>query len=291
MLSCTLLIFLALNCPVIAFSPASCSAPRPTDAIHCNRCRWLPLSASVAEAQRGAMDRAGFLQETAAVSAVAAVTGGLAAASGVQPSLAAEVMATEFVDFVDSRGLFGCRIPQNFLRAERPKDKRGVVFVAGDYSKAEVLSVQMVTAFDLLTDAGLPTIGDLTKWENVGTPTLVAELLKQRRDSDAAGGGQVESVVLPGATLDGDVLQFTLKSPIKVMRTDLLEKEQGVRELFRNTYVKAIMRGDGSFLVLWAGALNTDWEQEGGAKERLKVAADSFHLEGLVVDGVRLGAA
>lgn len=48
--------------------------------------------------------------------------------------------------------------------------------------------------------------------------------------------------------------QFTLKSPIKVMRTDLLEKEQGVSELYRNTYVKAIMRGDGSFLVLWSGA-------------------------------------
>lgn len=47
--------------------------------------------------------------------------------------------------------------------------------------------------------------------------------------------------------------QFTLKSPIKVMRTDLLEKEQGVSELYRNTYAKAIMRGDGSFLVLWAG--------------------------------------
>lgn len=55
---------------------------------------------------------------------------------------------------MDSRGLFGCRIPKNFLRAERPKDKRGTVFVAGDYSKAEVLSVQVVTAFDLLTDAG-----------------------------------------------------------------------------------------------------------------------------------------
>lgn len=58
------------------------------------------------------------------------------------------------MEFVDSRGLFGCRIPKNFLRAERPKDKRGTVFVAGDYSKAEVLSVQVVNAFDLLKDAG-----------------------------------------------------------------------------------------------------------------------------------------
>lgn len=38
------------------------------------------------------------------------------------------------------------------------------------------------------------------------------------------------------------------------------------------------------------GALNTDWDGEGGAKNRLKEAVDSFRLEGLVVDGVRLGA-
>lgn len=56
---------------------------------------------------------------------------------------------------MDSRGLFGCCIPKSFLRAERPKDKRGTVFVAGDYSKAEVVSVQVVKAFDLLADAGM----------------------------------------------------------------------------------------------------------------------------------------
>lgn len=49
------------------------------------------------------------------------------------------------------------------------------------------------------------------------------------------------------------VMQFALKSSINVMRTDLLEKEQGVSELYRTTYVKAIMRGDGSFLVIFAG--------------------------------------
>lgn len=59
-----------------------------------------------------------------------------------------------FVDFVDSRGLFSMRIPDGFLRAERSKDKKGVLFVAGDYNKAEVLSVQTVSAYDLLTDAG-----------------------------------------------------------------------------------------------------------------------------------------
>lgn len=38
------------------------------------------------------------------------------------------------------------------------------------------------------------------------------------------------------------------------------------------------------------GALNTDWDGEGGAKNRLKEAVDSFRLEGLIVDGVRLSA-
>lgn len=58
------------------------------------------------------------------------------------------------MDFVDSRGLFSCRIPADFLRAERAKDKKGTVFVSGNYNKAEVLSVQSLTAYDLLRDAG-----------------------------------------------------------------------------------------------------------------------------------------
>lgn len=54
---------------------------------------------------------------------------------------------------------------------------------------------------------------------------------------------------------------------------------------------RAIWLTGQSPLLHYLGALNTDWEQEGGAKDRLKVAADSFRLEGLVVDGVRLGVA
>lgn len=57
--------------------------------------------------------------------------------------------------------------------------------------------------------SGLPTIGDLSKWENVGKPKQIAELLKQRRDSDAKGSTAVQSVVLPGVSLDGDVLEVS----------------------------------------------------------------------------------
>ena len=70
-----------------------------------------------------------------------------------------------------------------------------------------VLSNELAEVVARLDATGLPTIGDLTKWESLGKPRLVAELLKQRRDADATGGATVESVVLPGVKVDGDVLQ------------------------------------------------------------------------------------
>lgn len=57
------------------------------------RRRKLPVSAATGETQADTMDRARFLRRTAAAS-VAAITGGLAASSGLQPALAAEVTGT-----------------------------------------------------------------------------------------------------------------------------------------------------------------------------------------------------
>lgn len=64
---------------------------------------------------------------------------------------------------------------------------------------------------------GLPTIGDLSRWDSVGKPQLIADLLKQRRDSDAAGTSAAESVVLPGVSLEGNVLQVS-KWPVLVLQ-------------------------------------------------------------------------
>lgn len=84
--------------------------------------------------------------------------------------LVAAPVEEKYVDFVDSRGLFSCRIPADFLRAERAKDRKGTVFVSGNYNKAGVLSVQSFTAYELLKDAGenqqyydLGPIGDVHK--------------------------------------------------------------------------------------------------------------------------------
>jgi hypothetical protein len=69
-----------------------------------------------------------------------------------------------------------------------------------------------------------------------------------------------------------------IKTPIRVQRPDLLEKERGVRELYRLTYAKGLMRGNGTFLMCWCGALNTDWEGPDGAKDVLAAVVDSFRL-------------
>ncbi|CAM9148557.1 unnamed protein product [Choristocarpus tenellus] len=193
-------------------------------------------------------------------------------------------------DYTDSRGIFRCRLPTNFLRTERKKDKRGTVFVCGDYNKAEVVSIQLINTVSLLSEAGLPAFGDFATWESLGTAQKAADLLKFRRDQDAAGNLKKESEVIPSTvSLKGDTLEFMMRSQIPVQRPDLLLQDQGVSELFRNTYVKAIMRGDGTFAVIWSGALSTDWNNEGGAKDKMKAVADSFQLEGLVVNGIRLG--
>jgi hypothetical protein len=51
-----------------------------------------------------------------------------------------------------------------------------------------------------------------------------------------------------------------------------------VRELYRLTYAKGLMRGNGTFLMCWCGALNTDWEGPDGAKDVLAAVVDSFKL-------------
>eukprot|EP00611_Tribonema_gayanum_P022864 TRINITY_DN4687_c0_g1_i1.p2 TRINITY_DN4687_c0_g1~~TRINITY_DN4687_c0_g1_i1.p2 ORF type:complete len:112 (-),score=55.08 TRINITY_DN4687_c0_g1_i1:455-790(-) len=107
----------------------------------------------------------------------------------------------------------------------------------------------------------------------------IAKLLAFRRDQDAAQAAAQDSEVLADTVaLDGNALTFMIKTRVPVQRPDLLEKERGVRELYRLTYGKALMRGDGTFLLCWAGALNTEWEEPTNAKDTLAAVVASFHL-------------
>ncbi|KAG5187562.1 hypothetical protein JKP88DRAFT_207055 [Tribonema minus] len=192
------------------------------------------------------------------------------------PSLAA---------YSDSRGYFEISLPANWVRAERKGDQeaKGVLFVTGNYVKAITLSVAIIKSSQLLRDAGtaplvLPT-DDLTTWAGVGTPMGIAKLLAFRRDQDAAQAAAQDSEVLPDTVvLDGNALTFMIKTRVPVQRPDLLEKERGVRELYRLTYGKALMRGDGTFLLCWAGALNTEWGEPTNARDTLAAVVASFHL-------------
>ena len=95
---------------------------------------------------------------TAAITTAAAA----AAATCAQSSLAVEgnnlVLPASLTlkQYTDSRGYFSIKVPPNFVTAERDGSdaKKGVLFVGGDYTKAEVMSVSTLTTVKLLSDAG-----------------------------------------------------------------------------------------------------------------------------------------
>jgi hypothetical protein len=99
-------------------------------------------------------------RDFAAVIATAAAAA--AAAASVPSSFAVEgnnlVLPASLTlkQYTDSRGYFSIRVPPNFVTAERDGSdaKKGVLFVGGDYTKAEVMSVSTLTTVKLLSDAG-----------------------------------------------------------------------------------------------------------------------------------------
>ena len=131
---------------------------------------------------------------------------------------------------------------------------------------------------------GVAAVGDLTTFKGLGSPEAVASLVVALRDREAASNSNTGiSEVVPGSVslTPSGFLEFAIKTPLTVMRPDLLEEQEGVRELYRVTFAKARMRGDGTFVVMWAGALNTDINAEGSATQAtLQDALESFVVNG-----------
>lgn len=185
--------------------------------------------------------------------------------------------ALDVLPYADSRGYFEINMPVSYTKAERDgsASNKGVIFVGGNFFTAEIIGIAVLSAAQVLKESGFEVADNVRTWESFGKPAAVARLLAQLRDSGNPTTG--ESVVLDDTIEQkGDTLTFMIKTPIKVMKPDQLEAEKGVRELYRLTYAKGIMRGDGTFLLCWAGALNTDWEGPDGAKERLGAAVASL---------------
>ncbi|CAM9492104.1 unnamed protein product [Phaeothamnion confervicola] len=210
------------------------------------------------------------------------------------PNAFADGEAEGFITYQDAGRRFSCDVPASYVRGPR-QDRTTTIFVAGDFRRAETISVQLLNASQLLLDAGIAASGDTATWPGIGTALGAARLLAASRDQDAApqasGPGPRDSIIVEGSVrLDGDVLTFAFRTPLKVQRPDLLEKERGLRELWRSTLARAVMRGDGTLLALWAGAPEAGWEDgdgggnDGGgggsgvARDRLARAVESFRV-------------
>jgi hypothetical protein len=135
--------------------------------------------------------------------------------------------------------------------------------------------VQIVSIPQLLADIGVLPTGDLSTWEAIGSAKAIADLLTSNRDGDAKQRGGLASKVDPASVaINGRTLSFRTAATIAVQRPDKLLETQGISELRRITRARAEIRRDGTALVLWASALEQDWNK--GASAVLNAVADSL---------------
>lgn len=135
--------------------------------------------------------------------------------------------------------------------------------------------MQIVSVPQLLADIGVLPTGDFSTWEAIGSAKAVADLLAANRDGDAKQRGGLASKVDPASVaVAGRTLSFRTVASVAVQRPDKLLEAQGVSELRRLTRARADLRGDGTALVLWASALEQDWNA--GADRVLGAVADSL---------------
>lgn len=216
------------------------------------------------------------------------------------------VVDVEMRTFVDPMGLFALNLPKRYfvLRrsnkgdlpdAKTAQGRRGSnIFNAGDMSKAEVIAVEYFPARLLLTENGINlvdiTASTTTPWTtitDIGEPKAIANLIVLRRDQDRASssGTRTTTQILPDSLqLDnhGRAMSFQMTTEIAVQKPELLREQYGVDKLIRVTTVKVILvqgqdtsnNSNGNLLVIFASALESDWNGSDGAA--LQEAVRSF---------------
>lgn len=201
---------------------------------------------------------------------------------------AAEVNTLPMKNFIDPKGLFALRVPQNFYTLRRTvkgdlpdaktgKGRRGSsIFTAGDMAKAEVVAVELFPTRTLLEDEGIDASGDLSSFDKLGQPFFLVNLLMLRREKEKPG--QTKTVVVKDSVRmseDKKSLYFELRSDVDVQKPELLMEQMGVSELHRITLGRAELRsGNGQMMVCYASALDIDYDKGDGAA--LREVIDSF---------------
>jgi hypothetical protein len=139
---------------LLVSSPASLAfIPAPVrPRVQIQACYTCKRAASISMAAHSRREFAAAIVTAAAAAAAANVPSSFAV-EGNNLVLPASLTLKQYTD---SRGYFSIKVPPNFVTAERDGSdaKKGVLFVGGDYTKAEVLSVSTLTTVKLLSDAG-----------------------------------------------------------------------------------------------------------------------------------------
>jgi len=179
-------------------------------------------------------------------------------------------------EFKDAEAGFSIALPKFYFKSSRGK-KLGTLFVAGNLQTAQIISVQRLSVEKLLADVGVVPTGDLSSWPSIGSAAKVAELLAFVRDGDAKQqSGLPSKVEADSVKLDGNILRFKMVTPIAVQRPDKLKESQGITELNRITEVRAELTPPGQTVIVWASALEKDYNE--GAAALLRSVASSLTL-------------
>jgi hypothetical protein len=186
----------------------------------------------------------------------------------------------EMKTFVDPQGMFAINVPVRFFAIRRSakgdlpdakgQGRRGsTIFTAGDMAKAEVVAIERFPTELLLSENGISstTGSSLASITDIGEPRAVANLLALKRDRDK--DGTLNTKVVPDSiqlSNDQQELMFLLRTKIEVQRPELLLEQTGSAELYRITAGKASVRaGNNIMMVVYASALETDWNGPDGA--------------------------
>ncbi len=207
----------------------------------------------------------------------------------------AEVGVNSRVFTDKDEGLFSLTLPNGYYALRRTvkgdlpdangRGRRGAtIFTAGDMKKASVVAVEKLPVKALLDEAGIDSSGDLSTFKKIGIDAgKVANLLNERRERERGQGqGRAKTLVVtdPAPVFASDsTLSFSLRTDIDVQKPDLLMEQEGVSELVRLTFAKAIVAKDGSLFIIYAGGLK---QYMTGASDdegrRLQEAVDTFRL-------------
>ena len=188
--------------------------------------------------------------------------------------------------------LFEVTFPSDFFAIRRTISgdvvRRGnVIFTAGRYSAAEVVTVEYFQVADLIAQADAKSFfpdNKIKRWRDLGTNEALAEYLCERRDNEATVAARGEKTNSRASTVRPDTLKVTDDTIEAEVVTAIGSMEMRVGEggakatsmgLTRRQKTRYTLLPDGKTVIaIWAGCLDDLWDS--GEGQVLQAVVDSF---------------